>query len=266
MDRDLDASYDPQHFRKWMGGDHGPTSQGFRHMYFAGWKPISHPIRTFQIPLHAIGVAPARELAMANEARELIRAGHWIWGLRVLSWAIHYTQDLAQPFHSVQVVSWRMVPWHVLLSLSPSEAFKNLVHEGTRVITNYHWAYEGYVYYRLTGPSPSPFAQCLSEAETYSTIMQSSELTDPEKAPYAVAKASVNLASEVGFGSIALFGENLKNSGVFIPDQLELLKVEDWAARPDLTEQRQYLHKYTCEALANAAIASRRLIEWALQP
>jgi len=54
--------------QEWMGGETGPTSQGFRHMFFGGvdWQ---HPIQTFQIPFHSIGQAPERfEILRANKA------------------------------------------------------------------------------------------------------------------------------------------------------------------------------------------------------
>lgn len=161
MDRDLPDSADPDHERTWMGGKTGPSSQGFRHMYFGGWK-LSRPIETFQIPTHAIGQAPVRAQVMADEARRLFAAGKTAWGWRVISWELHYLQDLAQPFHSVQILSPRMLNLGVLLA-HPGN-FGAFVQDTTRVVTNYHWAYEGLVLQELRLGARSPLAGCLTDS------------------------------------------------------------------------------------------------------
>jgi hypothetical protein len=59
MDQDLPESEDPHHYRRWMGGDTGPTSQGFRHMYFPGFD-IWSPLKTFQVLSESNCCAPKR--------------------------------------------------------------------------------------------------------------------------------------------------------------------------------------------------------------
>jgi len=83
IDRDLPDSADPNDDRKFMGGTKGASSQGFRHMYWPGWD-LKRPITTFQYPPHALGQSPDRIELLANEARERLRKGDTVWGLRTL--------------------------------------------------------------------------------------------------------------------------------------------------------------------------------------
>jgi len=261
MDQNLPDSADPNDERPWMGGKTGATSQGFRHMYFGGVKPF-HPLRTFQVPTRPVGQAPDRVELMALKARELMRAGNKAMGYRVLAWTIHYIQDLAQPFHTTQIPSLEMVPWHVLFAWPPSEGFQNLVRETTRTITNYHWAFEGYVHDRLLAPE-GPFKDCLIHPETNHTLeIINSIAPSPRETAHLVADASIRLATRVGQGSIHFFGLKLKSREIYLPDNLGTPDYKDLAVRPDLTGERGKLNDATCAALANAASGTSALIEW----
>ena len=149
MDQDLpdaiSGQVDPRGARRFMGGVRGPTSQGFRHMHFPGWT-WRRPIESFQVPLGEIGEARERIRLLSSLASEWLRSkagdDRAIWGVRLLGWALHYAQDLEQPFHRIQIPSLRMVPWGALFSGSP---FQNLVKETTRTIGNYHYAFEAWV-------------------------------------------------------------------------------------------------------------------------
>lgn len=266
MDQNLDDSQDPRGFRKWMGGKTGPTSQGFRHMYFGGWK-ILHPLTTFQVPPGPLGYAPERAEAFAREAREQFRAGNPGWGFRLLGWAMHYLQDLAQPFHSVQLPSLRMAPWHALLNWPPQEAFHELVRETTRTIGNYHFAYEEYVETRLAeDEKTSPFSDCLVRAESLSTLAFDPKRQGPLDLAHAIAHESIQLAPYLGRAEVAFFGAGPKQRGVDIPAGKGAPDYRDYAIRPDLSEPRSRMHAVSCQALSNAIQASRYLVHWALAP
>lgn len=269
MDRDLPAnpgnSVDPAGDRKWMGGFTGPSSQGFRHMYFGGWK-ISQPITSFQVPFHAIGKAPDRFETMANKAKEMVKSGNLIWGTRITAWAMHYIQDLAQPFHSAQLPSLRMVPWYELLAWPPSQGWNELQKQTTRVITNLHWAYEGYVQNLVMQKEDSVFTECLSNPEKYANLKFDSEHTPISKLPLAISKASMALAAELGSSEMRFFGPLLVQRGVDYTKNTHMIDFADFAVRPDLESARHDLHEVTCHALANASLASRILIKWTFQP
>jgi len=280
MDQELDSKpgnpYDPLDERKFLGGYHGTTSQGFRHMYFGGWK-LAHPIATFQVPTHALGQAPMRIQLLASQARELIRGSaatpqDRVWGYRILGWAIHYAQDLAQPFHATQIPNLRMVPWNVLFNaiftdpLHPAQAFNALVKETTRTISNYHWAYETYTLLQVKAGDQSPYAKCLSNPELYSNLQFDSTHSGPEELGHAVANASIKIASRMGHAEYDFFGSDLKEPNHNLPLNIGMPNYVEYATRADLKEPRERLNAVTCTALSNAVLASRDLIEWALQP
>jgi hypothetical protein len=269
MDKDLpetpDHHYDPNGDRRWMGGTTGSTSQGFRHMYFGGWK-LAHPLSTFQIPFRPVGQAPQRFQILAKKAKELIQSGQLLWGMRVLAWSMHYIQDLAQPFHAVQAVSLPMIPWYSLWTWPPRHALDQLVQESTRVVTNYHWAYEGYIRDLVKKENQSPFAECLNHPEKYSHLQWNAQNQDLISLAHLIAQASIELAPKVGGSELDFFGTFLRAPGVDFPSHLELINNAEYAIRPDLTESRDRLHRVTCQALANAALGSQLLLKWALYP
>lgn len=279
MDQNLPTQtnpiYDPDHDQKWLGGSKGLGSQGFRHMYFGGWK-IDHPIHTFQIPIRAVGQAPLRTEIIANKARNLLRSSEprkVYWGFRVLAWAMHYVQDLAQPFHAVQIPDVRMIPWMSAVSWPPRQAFEQLVTESTRTIGNYHLAFENYVFYQMQLKDNSPFEDCLIQPEKYSRLQlpdfpspsapPSSLSFFPRQIALAVAQASVELSTQFGPSVMDFFGEALKQQSLHLALNPSALDYQSYAVRPDLLEARLKLHALTCQALANASLGTRALIQWA---
>jgi len=270
IDQNLPASIasiaDPNGDRNWMGGTQGFTSQGFRHMYFGGWKILSHPLSTFQIPFRAVGQSPNRVQLMAQKAKDLIKAGQIAWGTRLLGWALHYVQDLTQPFHAVQLVNLRMVPWSELFSWPPGKAFERLRKETTRIVTNFHWAYEGYTLNRIQVGDESPFKTCLSEPEKYVQINFDLKSQSPLNLAHWVSEASIELAPDLGSAELGFFGDQLMQRGVDFTANPQMIDYQDYSIRPDLNEPRKKLNQVTCNALANASLASRFLIEWAFQP
>lgn len=256
--------YDPRGDRPHMGGTTGPSSQGFRHMFFGGWK-ISAPLITFQIPTRAMGQAPDRALAFATKAKELIKQGHIAWGVRLLAWSMHYIQDLSQPFHSVQLVSLKLPEWADLFSWPPGEAFKKLTVDTTRIVSNYHLAFEDYTRTMIT-EVPSLFQKCLEKPENYTRLKFDPKSENPKDIALLVAKSSKEVASQLGSAEIEFFGIQLKDPSVDIIHQHGDLNYLDYGSRDDLRTQRGTLHQITCEALAHASQGSRALIKWVAQP
>ena len=261
MDQDLPTAFDPSNERKFMGGMSGPTSQGFRHSYFGGWQ-IMHPITTFQVPFHSMGQAPERTRVFAQFAKELIDQGDFAWGVRLIGWAMHYVQDLSQPFHAVQIPNLKMVPF--------SHLFTDLVPETTRVISNYHWVYEGYTLEQIQSTQPSTLKACLGET-VKSEIHW--DPTNPRENPadltLEVAEDSLKLASEMGAALVAFTraaGMDLKDPKVDLAHNIGSVDYRELASRPSLAHERDRLEKVTCLALRNGFDASSRLIQWALQP
>jgi hypothetical protein len=294
MDQDLPwpkAEVDPEDAARWMGGTTGPTSTGSRHMYFGGWQ-LWHPLETFQIPTHAVGYARERAALMARKARELLAQGgaETAWGYRVLAWEAHYLQDLSQPFHAVQLPSLGMVPWYAMLKWPPSAGFADLVHETTRTIANYHWAFEHFAYYRLTArlggqgagqERRSPYIDCLEKpdappgdagliGETRAVLLEDphrAELaSDPALLADRVARASVRIGGQAGAATLKFFTSALKDRSVDLPAGRGVPDYATMAVRPDLVDARAELMRVTCRALGDASVATRIAIQAALKP
>jgi hypothetical protein len=261
MDQNLPETADAAGDRKWMGGKTGPTSQGFRHMYFGGWKFFQHPITTFQIPVHAIGQAPHRAELIAQKAKELYHSGQEAWGIRLLAWSMHYLQDLAQPFHSVEIISVRMVPWASLFNWPPSDGFSQLVKETTRVVSNYHYAYEEYTLNQIGVYTP-----CLENSKLPSGVQWNRPAQRPVELAHAVSQSSIQIASDLGKAETQFFGKQLFQPEYNLPLKQGTLNYSEYAQRADLIPSRELLHEVTCHALHHAAEASRNLIKWTLEP
>ena len=267
MDANLDDSWDPLDERKWMGGTKGPTSAGFRHMYFGGWQ-LAHPIATFQIPPKAIGQAPERVAETAAEAKRLLHAAlneeSRADGFKKLGWSFHYAQDLAQPFHSVQILTPRMIPWKELLAWPPKRGFEKLVREATRTVSNYHWAYEGYVRHRLGMTESGVLQKCVAQSKVYANV-DLEEVQSPKELAHAVSRASVRLGPKLGGAVIEFFGKDLMSADYDLPNGKGHVDYAALATRAELTEHRAKLEQVTCAALANAAQATLWLAKWALR-
>jgi hypothetical protein len=269
MDRDLptdqDPVYDPTHARKWMGGTEGFSSQGFRHMYFGGWR-VSEPITTLQYPTRPLGQAPERVETLARKAKELIKAGDLLWGIRLLSWAIHYTQDLNQPFHSVQTPSWRMVPWSEAVGWPSREAWSQFLKAKERTLNNFHWALEGYTLDQVLEGKKALFADCLAQPRNFSHINYDPKFQSPLELALASSDASVVLAGDLGAAEVRFFGSRLLMPDADLTQFPNLLDYKSYARRPDLIEAREEFNRLTCRALANSALGTLALLEWAFQP
>ncbi len=257
MDSELSDSSDPNNDRAYMGGVTGPSSQGFRHMYWPGWK-WQKPIATFQLPTRAMGQSPDRIDLLASEARERFRKGDVVWGARILGWTLHYIQDLTQPFHAAEVPTLRILPWKSLLVWPPSTMYPSLKNEATRVITNYHWAYEGYVQHALMQGRDSPFRECIEK--TGGSILVNS----PRELALELTRRSISRAHETGESLLNLIGDRLKEPGVSIPLNPAQVDNDDLLKNPGLAEARQRLNKTTCESLRLAADASVWIARWVL--
>lgn len=249
MDRNLPDSADPSNERKYMGGSTGPSSQGFRHMYFGGWD-WRRPFSSFQIPIRPIGQSPDRLDLLANEAKKLIQSGDLMWGLRILAWSIHYAQDLTQPFHVVQIPSFKIVPWEALLQWPPQAGFETLVKESTRTIGNYHRAFETEVRSELGKREGSRFHDCLT-APSVSLMHET-----PREMALSLVRESQKRARELGNATYEYFGQQL------MQPEFDLIKNSE-KIPPVQIAARKKIDELTCDSLRLAKASSLWLIRWA---
>ncbi|NDG83853.1 MAG: hypothetical protein EBX52_02315 [Proteobacteria bacterium] len=197
MDQDLPESADPNHYRKWMGGSTGPTSQGFRHMVFPGIE-WSSPLATFQIPFAGVGEAPGRIEVLKKASDSYFAEGNVFFGLRTLLWREHLIEDLLQPFHSTQIPSFQLVPWR--------KALKSPVQATSHAIANYHYAFEGLVLELVRTPWEKGIQGCLEgrDARAYDG--------GPRALDFVRSKAR-----EAGQYVFGVFGDYLKSDEVDLP-------------------------------------------------
>jgi hypothetical protein len=198
MDQNLPDSADRKGDRAWMGGSTGPTSQGFRHMYFPGMVWTS-PIQTLQIPFGAIGQAPERFEKLKAISAQFFKDGNEFWGIRTLMWSLHFVQDLTQPFHVTQVPDYRMLPWKKL--------FSGFVSQSTHSIANFHYAYEGLVLEYINEARISEFNKCFDEIK----LQPISNIRD-------VVQQTRESAPALGSALYRLFGDQMKSAEVNLPE------------------------------------------------
>jgi len=111
-------------------------SQAPFHMAF----PREDPIIALAAPFSTRSQAGYREIQYSTLARFAFQSGHPYWGWRFAGWAMHYAQDLGQPYHA------RMIPGQgtlgmLVLNIFGSEADMN----GAMVLlSNRHLALETY--------------------------------------------------------------------------------------------------------------------------
>lgn len=100
-------------------------------------------------------------------ARYAFKTAHPYWGYRFLGWAIHYAQDLTQPYHSTvapNINTSTLIYASFLDNLGSHTAKQNII----QLVTNRHFTLENYEYYLLINqlaskPSNSFLLQALSD-------------------------------------------------------------------------------------------------------
>jgi hypothetical protein len=126
-----------------MGARTGTSSQGFRHMYYPGpdWR---HLLTTFKIPYPgALGQPPERAAIFVDLSRRAREAGYPYWAARFLASALHYLEDVSQPFHASQTPSKRF--FLELAKKGVIQSFSDPVGKITKIVSYYHFAFERFI-------------------------------------------------------------------------------------------------------------------------
>ncbi len=132
MDQELNVSSD----QDMMGGYHGLSSQGFRHMFYRKYDILS-PLETLHVPPRKMGQAPERAKLFFELSQKFYNQKQYYWAIRTLGWGLHYVQDLSQPYHVSQFASFQLLAFSKLF-----QSFSALVKETTRLVSNYHLSFE----------------------------------------------------------------------------------------------------------------------------
>ncbi|MDZ4678429.1 MAG: hypothetical protein SGI74_13085 [Oligoflexia bacterium] len=129
-----------------MGGKKGTSSQGFRHMY---WQSLTlrDPIITFKLPItktfSSMGQSPQRALDFVRLARRAAAKNQRYWSLRFLANALHYLEDVSQPFHAAQTPTKKFIAMPFKDEMGSGK--KDFVLQMQHIIEYYHHAFEEYV-------------------------------------------------------------------------------------------------------------------------
>lgn len=129
--------------QKWFGAMMGGNSQAFRHIEkppFA-WK---HPLSTFGFPFGKVGEATSRVEIYFQVSLLAFSLHEDYWGWRFLANALHYLEDLHQPYHTGQITPDLLFRG---LKAYVSWGYKKLGFMGTfsHLVSNSHRFYESYI-------------------------------------------------------------------------------------------------------------------------
>jgi hypothetical protein len=212
----------------WMQGFSG-ESQGYRHMYYPRW--------TFHVPMgfSPQGQTPERVTHFYSMAKSAFESGDTYWGFRFLARALHYVQDMSQPYHTRQLY-FRFI--------SPEDPYFGTI----QTIKNYHFAYESYQsnLFRLEQQGEAP--KNMISAIRYSLPI---EVESPEELTKYIAQRSYWRSSVTMKSSIDFLGTKYTSTGAAImtpEDFFSLIKKEDAAAQQfqeDINERMVLFGKAT---------------------
>ncbi|MCC7442573.1 MAG: hypothetical protein IT285_13125 [Bdellovibrionales bacterium] len=124
------------------GNSDGESDKAPFHMQF--WHE-NLLVKTFA-PEITEGLVPERVELFTRLAALAFSSGHSYWGLRFSAWALHYIQDLGQPYHSKAVPSG---DWLYYLKFVISSDKARIKKETTQLVANRHFAYEDFVAHGL---------------------------------------------------------------------------------------------------------------------
>ena len=194
MDKELfgDDQY-PQSWRSeysMMGGKAGTPSQAPRHMY---WQKLNflHLLKTFKLPLGKIfasmGSAPERARIFLDLSHKAHAKGHEYWAVRFLACALHYLEDVSQPFHTTQMPTKEFL----LMPLfdHDGDGTKEYIRQLTNIVSYYHFAFEDYVSLQMR-------TEAAADASTATTSF-AQDLASVTEGPSSLSYSDHDIASEV---------------------------------------------------------------------
>lgn len=144
----------------------GESTKAAFHMQFNHENMI---VRTFA-PQVTQGMVSDRVELFLRLSRAAQASGHPYWAWRFATWALHYYQDLTQPYHSRAVPHGNAL-YYMKFVVSNEKA--RIQKETTQLVANRHFAYEDFVsnslynFYRTKDPLSLRLCKNLSEGEVY---------------------------------------------------------------------------------------------------
>lgn len=244
--------------QKWFGAMRGGNSQAFRHIEKPPFS-MRHPLSTFGLPFRALGEATERAEIYFQASLLAFALGEDYWGWRLLGGALHYVEDLHQPYHAGQITPgflvrglWAYLSWgfwgHQKLGLMGT-----LSH----LVANSHRFYESYVALpsgRDHGVKTEAFAALLGvdfQPLTVSVQQRTREVRDESNLSFPRLFCAVNRVMDP-----VLFSEyDFKSDGENTDDPSKFLKKD-----PSLDKTHQTIFEITRNQFESAGRALRSLI------
>jgi hypothetical protein len=160
MDQELftiaEYGYGPSPF----GGDNGVSSQAPFHMAFFH----ENPLLVMVVPRLRLSFMEERVRVFYALAQLALNRGVHYWAWRFTAWAMHYLQDLCQPYHARAVpVPLRKILGRVLKARN----LKTFIERNRNLLRNRHLVFEAAVHFMLNDAfkrfSTHPFLLSLAE-------------------------------------------------------------------------------------------------------
>lgn len=205
LDEDIEGGL----IQKFMGG-----SQGYRHLYYPSW--------TLKFPLLFLpqGMAPFRAEKFFRLAEENYKRGNIPEGLLFTAWALHYIEDLSQPYHTCQT-SWDFIKGAFTISAM------------TRYTKNFHNAYEDAVYLLINEELNGERNYGLIESLKHPVEVNGEDI---KSLAINTAEMSAKLCRHLFRVSYLLWGKKLKVKEAVRLKPEEVLGVEDREEFKELIE------------------------------
>lgn len=202
----LDTNINRGFLQKFMGG-----SQGYRHLYYPMW--------TLKFPLLFLpqGIAPFRADKFFELAKARFKNGNIGEALLFIAWALHYIEDLSQPYHTCQT-SWDFIKGAFTLSAM------------IRYTKNFHRAYEDAIYLLMIEELNGTRNYELLEALKHPVKVDGE---DVEALAINIAKMSSQLCKDLFRASYLLWGKKLK---VKKPIRLKPAEILDLEGKEEFNE------------------------------
>ena len=122
------------------------ASQGPFHVGFFHESPIVYKAAPFLLRTYA----EYRIHLYRALAAHALRSGHPYWGWRFTGWALHYIQDLTQPYHA-SVLPGVGVPTMLWINTLDLIGLHGGKERAVALVTNRHLALENYQFHRIRG-------------------------------------------------------------------------------------------------------------------
>lgn len=261
IDQNLNLSAD----QKYLGGFEGLSSQGFRHLYFRGFD-FSDPLTTLHYPAHEMGEALKRIDVFFNTAIIAKKSGHLFWAYRFLGFALHYLQDINQPYHTTQVASLKLLPLKTLLF----DGWDAFVKETTRIVANYHLSFEQYIDVCSRENQEHELMVAFKVAKTdqaFKYRIENEVGLTLQAMKLETAKQSSRLSAELVNAQDDFWGQLLNDKNLDLRndyDQKGIKKIHFDFSRFDqdknLLKAKKRFYEVSYQALSNVAITTRWLV------